>query len=119
MTQSNLLDNTQGSSVAISSAKQEKQAETHIKLLVRIRPTLASEAATQCIQLQKAALRKEKSPKSIQDQSQSSQSRKKTGVNGKAAKYEQKSASSAQTKDSHASVIKLTKGYNNISFKFD
>lgn len=36
-----------------SNFNNEAGAETFIKLLVRIRPTLSSESATQCIQVQK------------------------------------------------------------------
>ena len=111
------------------SASAFKNGETHIKLLVRIRPTLNTESAIQCIQLQKAVQRGAdhspglpggSSPLLSRDASHSLSRKKGPLAKAKGNRLAETLKPAAATKVLPSpSIIKLTKGYNNISFKFD
>ena len=115
------------SSGPLNSTSQSylKNGETHIKLLVRIRPTLSSESAVQCISLQKASTDQQSSimtgNSSVRDTSLSLSRKKGLSKSAKSEMRVSDTQKIGSTKGATASpsIIKLTKGYNNISFKFD
>lgn len=102
---------------AIATAIGGNPGETHIKLLVRIRPTLTSESATQCIYVQKGATGNKDTMAQILE---SQPLRRKAGFKQQSSSsLTQEAAATAAAKKIAPSIIKLVKGYNNISFKFD